>query len=138
RRTEDARGVSRRSPGLCRGSAAFRAHGRLLGSSSVRSKVQVAVEGFRRRPHGAGRSEEHTSELQSRENLVCRLLLEKKNNYTARRDRLVTSPMDEPSPRVRPPPAPPALPASARRLRPGPDLLGRDAAKTQFPPSTGI
>src|SRR5690606_39540776 len=31
---------------------------------------------------GAGRqrSEEHTSELQSRENLVCRLLLEKKNN----------------------------------------------------------
>src|SRR5690606_40607394 len=42
-------------------------------------------------PHGVGthtrplvtrqgrRSEEHTSELQSRENLVCRLLLEKKN-----------------------------------------------------------
>src|SRR5690606_33598994 len=27
---------------------------------------------------GDGRSEEHTSELQSRENLVCRLLLEKK------------------------------------------------------------
>src|SRR5690606_41829542 len=27
------------------------------------------------------RSEEHTSELQSRENLVCRLLLEKKNMY---------------------------------------------------------
>src|SRR5690606_24996546 len=27
---------------------------------------------------GTGRSEEHTSELQSRENLVCRLLLEKK------------------------------------------------------------
>src|SRR5690606_40593370 len=27
---------------------------------------------------GAERSEEHTSELQSRENLVCRLLLEKK------------------------------------------------------------
>ena len=27
----------------------------------------------------AGRSEEHTSELQSRTNLVCRLLLEKKN-----------------------------------------------------------
>src|SRR5436309_8567890 len=40
-----------------------------------------------RSPYGAGlqwqrgrvfRSEEHTSELQSRENLVCRLLLEKK------------------------------------------------------------
>src|SRR5207302_10122300 len=30
------------------------------------------------------RSEEHTSELQSRENLVCRLLLEKKNNTTSK------------------------------------------------------
>src|SRR2546429_2288360 len=29
------------------------------------------------------RSEEHTSELQSRLHLVCRLLLEKKNNSTA-------------------------------------------------------
>src|SRR5690606_40645111 len=29
--------------------------------------------------HAGARSEEHTSELQSRENLVCRLLLEKKN-----------------------------------------------------------
>src|SRR5690606_41950430 len=40
-----------------------------------------------------GRSEEHTSELQSRENLVCRLLLEKKKQQrdvgkeTTRRDR---------------------------------------------------
>src|SRR6266700_4889691 len=32
----------------------------------------------RGRRQGAARSEEHTSELQSRENLVCRLLLEKK------------------------------------------------------------
>src|SRR5690606_39439348 len=31
---------------------------------------------------GEQRSEEHTSELQSRENLVCRLLLEKKKRYT--------------------------------------------------------
>src|SRR2546427_6532870 len=30
-------------------------------------------------PDQAGRSEEHTSELQSQSNLVCRLLLEKKN-----------------------------------------------------------
>src|SRR3712207_7566280 len=29
-------------------------------------------------PHGRPRSEEHTSELQSRQYLVCRLLLEKK------------------------------------------------------------
>src|SRR5690606_41522873 len=32
---------------------------------------------------GHGRSEEHTSELQSRENLVCRLLLEKKKRRCA-------------------------------------------------------
>src|SRR2546430_7288490 len=32
----------------------------------------------------APRSEEHTSELQSQSNLVCRLLLEKKNTYTHR------------------------------------------------------
>src|SRR5690606_13841268 len=31
-------------------------------------------------PVAPNRSEEHTSELQSREKLVCRLLLEKKNN----------------------------------------------------------
>src|SRR3712207_9010855 len=33
------------------------------------------------------RSEEHTSELQSRQYLVCRLLLEKKNNNTTKRIR---------------------------------------------------
>src|SRR3989475_7907367 len=32
-----------------------------------------------------GRSEEHTSELQSQSNLVCRLLLEKKKSTTRRR-----------------------------------------------------
>src|SRR3712207_7110644 len=41
----------------------------------------------RRRPRARGqrsgmRSEEHTSELQSRQYLVCRLLLEKKNKIT--------------------------------------------------------
>src|SRR3712207_8222428 len=34
----------------------------------------------KRSPRRARRSEEHTSELQSRQYLVCRLLLEKKNN----------------------------------------------------------
>src|SRR5690349_23696222 len=33
-------------------------------------------------PPGTARSEEHTSELQSRRDLVCRLLLEKKKNQT--------------------------------------------------------
>src|SRR2546430_9608264 len=37
-----------------------------------------------RRGAGAGRSEEHTSELQSQSNLVCRLLLEKKKKRTHR------------------------------------------------------
>src|SRR3712207_8102120 len=34
------------------------------------------------RPRARRRSEEHTSELQSRQYLVCRLLLEKKNKTT--------------------------------------------------------
>src|SRR2546430_2817787 len=38
---------------------------------------RLAGSGFRRQGT-AGRSEEHTSELQSQSNLVCRLLLEKK------------------------------------------------------------
>src|SRR5690606_41830028 len=42
--------------------------------SAAGLEEQLAV-----RAPGDGRSEEHTSELQSRENLVCRLLLEKKN-----------------------------------------------------------
>src|SRR5258707_10683057 len=37
------------------------------------------------------RSEEHTSELQSRQYLVCRLLLEKKKNMTNITDRFCTS-----------------------------------------------
>src|SRR5436309_9182744 len=44
---------------------------------------QVQPKGKRRHTaihQGQTRSEEHTSELQSRENLVCRLLLEKKKN----------------------------------------------------------
>src|SRR5436309_9820036 len=67
------------------------AGGELGRSGSARPAVRPALEHIR----GLGaaghfrwklpvarkcRSEEHTSELQSRENLVCRLLLEKKNN----------------------------------------------------------
>src|SRR5204862_6353680 len=37
------------------------------------------------------RSEEHTSELQSRRDLVCRLLLEKKKKETARKIRIISS-----------------------------------------------
>src|SRR3712207_8148350 len=38
---------------------------------------------------GLVRSEEHTSELQSRQYLVCRLLLEKKKNTTRRQYHLI-------------------------------------------------
>src|SRR2546430_9151889 len=53
---------------------------KLLTTFFVASTSQV--EGFQPR---AQRSEEHTSELQSQSNLVCRLLLEKKkkNSHTA-------------------------------------------------------
>src|SRR5690606_39312670 len=54
----------------------------LLKDQSVYIKVQAvlfAADGNpARKAKVAARSEEHTSELQSRENLVCRLLLEKK------------------------------------------------------------
>src|SRR5438477_3738266 len=52
-----------------------------------RAPSGVAARRLRRSvcaPNRAWRSEEHTSELQSHVNLVCRLLLEKKKNrYTA-------------------------------------------------------
>src|SRR5690606_41278808 len=71
-----------------------RAHGRQCDlrqvAHAVRSARPVALhsglqphrgsDAEQQRRAQAQRSEEHTSELQSRENLVCRLLLEKKNN----------------------------------------------------------
>src|SRR5260370_5816879 len=41
-------------------------------------------------PHNVDRSEEHTSELQSHLNLVCRLLLEKKKTWIRRHGRSTT------------------------------------------------
>src|SRR3712207_8834822 len=40
---------------------------------------------------GQERSEEHTSELQSRQYLVCRLLLEKKKKYNTKLNNIYTS-----------------------------------------------
>src|SRR5256885_12286374 len=51
-----------------------------------RSQPRLDGNGRPSTPSGRGRSEEHTSELQSPCNLVCRLLLEKKKHlcdYTA-------------------------------------------------------
>src|SRR2546430_11978894 len=42
---------------------------------------------------GRTRSEEHTSELQSQSNLVCRLLLEKKNNDNIHRPNVIVPEM---------------------------------------------
>src|SRR2546430_9903431 len=46
----------------------------------VTQRKSVHARIYARRIRGADRSEEHTSELQSQSNLVCRLLLEKKKN----------------------------------------------------------
>src|SRR2546427_7823498 len=52
----------------------------------------VAMSGGGRTGHGDDRSEEHTSELQSQSNLVCRLLLEKKQARSAALPNLQGSP----------------------------------------------
>src|SRR2546430_4344171 len=55
----------------------------------VRAALQRRIPqacGRRRAALGVGRSEEHTSELQSQSNLVCRLLLEKKKNKKTNKD----------------------------------------------------
>src|SRR3712207_8090271 len=49
----------------------------------VRSRRHFSRVGRGRRDPSESRSEEHTSELQSRQYLVCRLLLEKKKNFTS-------------------------------------------------------
>src|SRR2546430_13051593 len=53
---------------------AFEAHDLLGEERSVVAELCMPLA-----RHGTERSEEHTSELQSQSNLVCRLLLEKKN-----------------------------------------------------------
>src|SRR5260370_12090761 len=61
---------------------------------SCHGPVQVQPRLFPKRHFGNKRSEEHTSELQSHLNLVCRLLLEKKkktNNTSTKDDRYSSS-----------------------------------------------
>src|SRR2546430_11774253 len=57
----------------CRAAPCF---GKATASASIASLPRDSVAGPG--SSGAARSEEHTSELQSQSNLVCRLLLEKK------------------------------------------------------------
>src|SRR5688572_32708402 len=59
------------------------------GRSDTSGRVRAFTAGWTagsRNPHSGARSEEHTSELQSQSNLVCRLLLEKKNKKTHKND----------------------------------------------------
>src|SRR5690348_17453613 len=67
-----------------RSSAATAAGSRSARSGRQDSRHQV-VEADTRGFGGLGRSEEHTSELQSPVHLVCRLLLEKKKTTTIQR-----------------------------------------------------
>src|SRR3712207_7206409 len=53
--------------------------GRVQGAGDDRVGLQRLHRVQQRGRQGGARSEEHTSELQSRQYLVCRLLLEKKN-----------------------------------------------------------
>src|SRR5439155_27051455 len=55
---------------------------RLVSESDHRRRGAVASCGEHRSPGFFERSEEHTSELQSRGHLVCRLLLEKKKKLS--------------------------------------------------------
>src|SRR5690606_39410966 len=57
----------------------MRMHGEV---GQLETEIQKFISKFKEKHPTIPRSEEHTSELQSRENLVCRLLLEKKNKLT--------------------------------------------------------
>src|SRR2546430_9478957 len=57
-----------------------------VGEIIARGLGRKVIEVRRLRELLAARSEEHTSELQSQSNLVCRLLLEKKKTTTLPRD----------------------------------------------------
>src|SRR3712207_8289741 len=63
-----------------------RGHRRRLRLPRVRRLAEVAGHGVRRADQDADRSEEHTSELQSRQYLVCRLLLEKKKKNNKKKN----------------------------------------------------
>src|SRR5205809_2506840 len=74
----DALPISR-CPTRTRASAAARRYKHRSPDQSPPSRRRRSFSARPPRPTRAARSEEHTSELQSRLHLVCRLLLEKKN-----------------------------------------------------------
>src|SRR5260221_10372876 len=73
---------------LARAKPEIDAMAKSLGAREVRYDndiVKVSIVGLGMRSHA--RSEEHTSELQSHSDLVCRLLLEKKKNKSIEKRR---------------------------------------------------
>src|SRR5438477_9732754 len=64
--------------GLTKSIGAMASSARICAASDARSAAGVIDIDLRPKFSRSGRSEEHTSELQSHVNLVCRLLLEKK------------------------------------------------------------
>src|SRR5438093_10327251 len=63
----------------CRRPSACTAHFSAWPTARLRWSTRIKCSGMEKwAVHAEGRSEEHTSELQSLTNLVCRLLLEKK------------------------------------------------------------
>src|SRR3712207_7205043 len=81
-----------RSSGLfskIRINALFREMAAALGLSPPSARLPLTAFHRPGNDKGATRSEEHTSELQSRQYLVCRLLLEKKKNTSTTRSHTV-------------------------------------------------
>src|SRR5258708_13408698 len=63
-------------------STAWLATSWMVGAEVAGGRPASACTSGARAACGGSRSEEHTSELQSPDHLVCRLLLQKKNNHT--------------------------------------------------------
>src|SRR5260370_17504411 len=87
---------------LFRSPRASRSFARTPGVHSVRPQIDRETLGPCAGAQTPSRSEEHTSELQSHLNLVCRLLLEKKKRYPRRHLTCHTLPHDNPRPSSHP------------------------------------
>src|SRR5438270_10133309 len=82
-RSERRRGVVQRRPAVA-------VRRRLRGDADGEAVPRGAGPGRCHRRQLGGRSEEHTSELQSQSNLVCRLLLEKKKTKKKKKSKKMT------------------------------------------------
>src|SRR5438132_2610282 len=86
-----ARSMARRDVEVIKGHAAFAGPNAIrVGDRRLEAKHIVIATGSKSRPLPIPRSEEHTSELQSHSDLVCRLLLEKKKNKLQMNDSIYT------------------------------------------------